>query len=225
MFCRELLGFQVSVPSVDLLGERAQLGIARHLDWLSANGWQPARSGHLQGTIVERVRKDHLGILPHFSADLSPPTPAEVRDAQRISAVAQRELIGVYRRFGTDRVVETQAFGEVTLGDLLRMVAELDGWYLGCLTRTPPIPLPDDPARAITAADRHFRRHLAASYDAFRGRRDVDARKDDPPQDGPLPRARPRVRAAVAVRGRWGPRLTPGAPRGGPRHPAGADRG
>jgi hypothetical protein len=64
--------------------------------------------------------------------------------------------------------VETQAFGEATLGDVLRKVAELDGWYLACLTGTPPVPLPDDPAQAIAAADRHFRRHAAASYDAFR---------------------------------------------------------
>jgi hypothetical protein len=74
-FCRELPGFQMSAPSVGSLEDQAPAGIARHLDWLGANGWQPARSGPVQATIVERVRKDQRGVLPSFSADLSPLTP------------------------------------------------------------------------------------------------------------------------------------------------------
>lgn len=166
-FCRELLGFQLSAPSIASLEERGPRSIADHLDWLRADGGA-VPDDPVRAEIVEWVGRDPRGVMPHFAADLLPVSPDELRLAQRVAERSQRELIRLYHRFGPERVVHTQAFGGLPLHDLLTKVAELDSWYLACLTGVPGIPLPADPTEAIVAADQHFRWHATRRYDDVR---------------------------------------------------------
>lgn len=165
-FCRELLGFQLSAPSTEALEERAPAAILKHLDWLRAGG-QALPAEAVRALIVERVERDPRGIMPHFAADVRPMTRAELGIAQRVDERSQQELFEIYRRHGPDRAVATQAFGDLTLGALLVQVAELDNWYLTCLTGVSGIALPADPPQAIVSADRHFRTQALRLSDAF----------------------------------------------------------